>query len=217
MGGVATQVDLEALVYIPETAPPPAGHPVLLYLHGRGERATLDDVGSFGPPMLARTTERFEWAVVAPRCPPGRGWESADVLALLDAALDSLPIDPDRAVITGVSMGGFGTWAAVMSHPERFAAAVPVCGGAPFAVPSLIAPDTLEELRAVPIWAFHGADDTVVPASESADITDALRTLGCDVRLSVLTGVGHDAWTPAYADADLWAWLRQQRRHRGRR
>ena len=209
---MAQRFHLELLIYLPEAPPPPGGHPLLLYLHGRGERKTLDDVGSFGPPMLARTTEGFPWAVAAPRCPPERGWETTELIALLDMLVDELPIDADRIVVTGVSMGGFGTWSLVMGYPHRFAAAVPICGGAPFAVPSLIAPKRLEALRAVPIRAYHGADDNVVPAAESASATDALRALGCDARLTVYPGVGHDAWTRAYADPGLWAWLARCRR-----
>lgn len=206
-GRAAVDVDLDLLLFLPAAPMPPNGFPTLLYLHGRGERATLDAVASFGPPKLARSTPDFPWAIVAPRCPPGRGWETGELVAILDHLLEALPLDAARVVATGVSMGGFATWALLLSHPERLAGAVPVCGGAPFAVPSLLPADQLERIKAVPVRAYHGADDDVVLPSESITITEELRALGCDVTLTIYPGVGHDAWTPAYADPQLWSWL----------
>ena len=211
-GEATLDLDLEMLVYLPATADPEQGFPLILFLHGRGERTTLDAVASFGPPMLARTQPEFPWAVIAPRCPPERGWEVGELAVLLERAIEAFPVDRDRVVVTGLSMGGFGTWAMAMTHPELFAAAVPICGGAPVATPELIGEPQLAAIRRLPIRAFHGDADEVVDPAESVSIADALRRLGCDVSLTLYHDVGHDSWTRTYADPQLWEWLALQRR-----
>jgi predicted peptidase len=210
------RAELEYLVHIPTGSPPAEGHPLVLFLHGRGERETLDHVASFGPPAIARETPDFPWAVVAPRCPPERGWETGELLAVLDEAEETMPVDRSRVVLTGLSMGGYGCWALVMTAPERFAAVVPICGGAPVAMPRLLPPSRIDALRRVPIRAFHGADDPVVAVDDSAWIVGELRALGCDVQFTVYPGVGHDSWTRTYADPALWAWLERVRRYDSR-
>ena len=214
-GTSTAEVAVDLMLHVPSGAPPNGGHPLILYLHGRGERIPLERIASFGPPRIAAEDPNFPWIVAAPRCPPGRGWDTTELGLLLDALEGSLPADPDRVVITGISMGGFGTWSLAMTCPERFAAAVPVCGGAPFADISVLDEDLLTRLRALPIRAYHGALDTVVPVSESEDVVAELRALGCDVDLVTYPGVGHDSWMRAYAEPNLWRWLEQQRRGPG--
>ena len=141
-----------------------------------------------------------------------RGWEVGELAVLLERAIEAFPVDRDRVVVTGLSMGGFGTWAMAMTHPELFAAAVPICGGAPVATPELIGEPQLAAIRRLPIRAFHGDADEVVDPAESVSIADALRRLGCDVSLTLYHDVGHDSWSRTYADPQLWEWLALQRR-----
>ena len=114
------------------------------------------------------------------------------------------PIDPDRVYLTGLSMGGFGSWMLAMEHPGRFAAAVPICGGGD--------PRDVARIKDLPIWVFHGGKDPTVPLARSEAMVDALRKIGGRVKLTVYPDAGHDSWTATYENEDLYAWLLQQRR-----
>ena len=148
---------------------------------------------------------------VSPQCPAGRYWtELVEPLeALAEHALATLPVDPDRFYLTGISMGGFGTWHLAVRRPDLVAAAVPVCGGGQRSAgfPAMVA-----ALRDVPVWAFHGALDRVVPARESQVLVDELRRRGGIVRFTLYPDLAHDSWTRTYADPELYAWMLQQRR-----
>ncbi|MEM7012387.1 MAG: prolyl oligopeptidase family serine peptidase, partial [Verrucomicrobiota bacterium] len=113
-------------------------------------------------------------------------------------------IDSKRIYVTGQSMGGFGTFAAIVQRPDLFAAAVPVCGGHQ--------PENAEKIAGVPIWVFHGAKDTGVPVKLSRDMVEAIRKAGGDPKYTEYPNVGHNAWTPAYATAELWEWVFEQRK-----
>jgi predicted peptidase len=184
---------------------PAAIWPLLLFLHGFGERgdgeSDLSRVLLHGPPRRIQAGADYPCIVIAPQCPADSWWtfELDALAALLDALLVDLRVDRARVYCTGLSMGGYGTWAMGMRYGARFAALAPVCGGG---VPPMAA-----LLKAIPVWAFHGDADTVVPVSESQEMVDALRAAGGDVRLTIYPGVGHDSWTPAYDDPALLAWL----------
>jgi len=180
--------------------------PLVLFLHGAGERgADLNAVLRHGLPRRIADGWRPPFAMLAPQCPADRWWDPDPLARLLDAALARLPVDPARVYLTGLSMGGFGAWALATRYPERFAALVPVCGGG--------LPFFASRLRDVPVWAFHGARDEVVPLHYTTDMVEAVRCAGGEARLSVYPEAGHDAWTAAYDDEALWAWmLAQQRR-----
>jgi predicted peptidase len=209
-------IELESLVFVPRAARPVAGFPLLLFLHGFVESASalasiVENLDA--PPAFAARDPAFPWAIVAPHCPAGRGWQSEQLVALLDSALAALPIDPNRVVVTGLSMGGYGTWDLAIRHPERFAAAVPICGGGLPQQARFHDERLMAALRRLPIRAFHGADDSVVRPSESEHVLAWLRTLGCrDVRLTIYPGIGHESWVRAYADEALWSWLRRRSR-----
>ena len=123
--------------------------------------------------------------------------------AALDAAVETYRVDESRVYVTGLSMGGFGTWEAIERMPERFAAAVAVCGGGN--------PIGLAAARGVPVWAFHGSADPVVPLAATVVMVNALEAAGGDVRLTVYPGVGHDSWTQTYADPEVYEWLLSHR------
>jgi dienelactone hydrolase len=129
------------------------------------------------------------------------------VVELIDALGQEVSIDPDRLYITGLSMGGFGVWIAISRYPDKFAAAIPICGGGD---PTAIAETTAK------VWAFHGAADTAVPARRSREMIEALRRAGADPRYNEYPGVGHNAWQRAYREPELVEWLFAQQREASR-
>lgn len=180
--------------------------PLLLFLHGAGERgADLDSVKVHGPPKMIAEGRDFPFIVVSPQCPTGERW-SEDVLnALLDEIIETYRVDETRIYVTGLSMGGYGTWRLAQTSPDRIAAIVPICGGGD--------PSKAKRIRDIPTWVFHGAKDTAVELAQSTDMVNALYAVGSDVRFTVYADAGHvEAWENAYADEALWAWLARQRK-----
>jgi predicted peptidase len=131
-------------------------------------------------------------------------WQPEPLIQLVDHVQKNLNIDRTRVYCTGLSMGGFGTYRLVAAYPERFAAALPICGGGE---PAAMA----RSLRRVPIWAFHGAKDDVVPLRRSEEMVHAIRCAGGDVRFTVYPDVGHDSWKRAYANPEVYDWLLSHR------
>ncbi len=207
-GKISRTVHCKYLLYLPDGgAGKPAGGrwPLLLFLHGAGERGDdLELVKRHGPPRLIEQGRRLPFIVVSPQCPADEWWQPDVLAALLDDIIMKYPVDPDRIYVTGLSMGGMGTWELALRFPDRFAAIAPICGPT---VPFLAG-----RIRHVPAWVFHGAKDTVVAAQESIAMVEALRRAGADVRLTVYPDAGHDSWTATYANEELYDWLLQHRR-----
>lgn len=182
--------------------------PLVLFLHGAGERGEdLDKVKAHGPPKMIEQGHAFEAIVVSPQCPADSWWsyETGMLLALLDKIESQYNVDPKRIYLTGISMGGYGTFALAAHAPKRFAAAVPICGGG-----ERYAAWRLTQL---PMWVFHGEDDNVVPAEESKRLVDIIqKDGGKHVKLTLYPGVGHNSWDRAYADEAMWKWLFEQQR-----
>ena len=202
--------------------------PLVLFLHGMGERG--DDNGrqlTHGmEPLVKWSAKNKQWClVVAPQCPgdttwtalegdyktPGRvklsdepGAAMKSVLALVKSLVEDGKADPERLYITGLSMGGYGTFGAIAHEPDLFAAAMPICGGADLS--------TAGKLAKLPIWIFHGDDDRIVPAGLSTAMAEALEKAGGTPKLSIYEGVGHDSWTKAYNSPETWEWLFAQKR-----
>lgn len=150
--------------------------------------------------------ERF--LVVAPQCPSLEVWNDGALLALLDIVVRDYDVDPRRVYLTGLSMGGFGAWSLGLRHPERFAALAPICGGGRLADVAAARERVPGDLQRLGIWAFHGARDRIVPVDESERMITALRDTGVrDVRLTVYPETGHDAWTAAYGNPELYLWF----------
>jgi predicted peptidase len=190
----------------------PAPWPLILFLHGSGERGDdLAFVEREGLPRRLVEGYTLPALVAAPQCPTDSDWElqTDALLALLDHLHARYPVDAGRVYLTGLSMGGRGTWLLALLHPERFAAAVPICGRRPGPLrPNEIPP----ALARLPIWAFHGARDTVVPVSETETIVAGLHMVGSDARCTIYPDLGHDSWTAAYAEPELERWLFAQQR-----
>lgn len=218
---VSQTVTLPYLLYLPPDYAPDSGRrwPLLLFLHGAGERGTnLQKVAVHGPLRQVREGESFPFVIVAPLCPARQTWNAEHLLRLLDHAEQTYAVDPARVYVTGLSMGGYGTWDLVVRYPERFAAAVPICGGGSL-ISVLLArnyeTNRMAELRRVGLWVFHGARDTAVPLEESERMVRALEAAGCKrVQFTVYPEAGHDSWTETYRNPELYRWLLQHRRQR---
>jgi predicted peptidase len=176
--------------------------PLMLFLHGAGERGgDLNLVKKHGPPRLVHQGKDLPFIIVSPQCPSGQWWpDKVDVLlALLDEIQARYTVDPDRVYVTGLSMGGYGTWALACQDPNRFAAIAPICGGGQ--------PILARRLKNQPVWAFHGARDTTVPPEESKRMVEAVTRAGGQAKLTVYPEAGHDAWTETYENPELYTWL----------
>jgi predicted peptidase len=209
---VTQELQLEYLLALPKGyAEGSERWPLVLFLHGAGERGSdLAKVEIHGPPKLIAAGQQIPAIVVSPQCPANEWWTADTHLLALERLLDEIVakyrVDEDRIYLTGISMGGYGTWALAARQPERFAAAAPICGGGN-ALPAG------RQLRNLPIWAFHGDADPVVPVAESQRMVDAVRRAGGTLaKITIYPGVGHDSWTQAYEDPALWEWLFAQRR-----
>jgi len=215
---VQKTVALDYLLYLP----PGYGQdeqkqwPLLLFLHGAGERGNdLDLVKRHGPPRLIAEGKEFPFIVVSPQCPQNSWWNLhvEDLALLLDELESQYRVDRNRIYLTGLSMGGYGSWHLAVESPGRFAAVVPICGAG---LPFFGFPARVQALRDVPIWVFHGAKDEVVPLRESEILVEELRKVGGNVRFTVYPDAGHDSWTETYANPELYEWLLEQSLPRNR-
>jgi predicted peptidase len=214
-------------VYLPAEYSPGRRWPVILFLHGSGERGTdgLLQTGVGLGAAIRGHAERWPAIVVFPQAPPEQRWHGKVAhlaLATLDRTLQEFSTDADRVYLVGISAGGNGVWNLAYRYPERFAALVAVCGWVmPTAerreaiVPSDSGrpyPVIAGRIRSLPTWIWHGAADGVVPVEESRHMAGALRSAGAPVTYTELPGVGHDVWTPAFDSPELPRWLLAQHR-----
>jgi pimeloyl-ACP methyl ester carboxylesterase len=195
------------LIDLPDIAPKDASRklPLLLFLHGSGERGEdLDQVRTHGPPKLIADGKKFPFIVCSPQCPAGEWWSAQQLDRLLDEVIAEYPVDRDRIYLTGLSMGGYGVWELAAEYPQRFAAIVPICGAG--------SPQDAARLKDIPTWIFHGQRDPVVPFQRSVEMADALKKAGGTVKFTPDPNAGHDSWTAAYNDPELYEWLLRQKR-----
>jgi predicted peptidase len=181
--------------------------PLVIFLHGSGQRG--DDVNKVkvhGPPQLVAEGKQFPFILLSPQCPENAWWtEETDMLsALIDKIETKYRVDRSRIYLTGMSMGGYGTWALATMEPNRFAAIAPLCGaGNVF---------TAWKLKDVPMWVFHGDQDHAVPLMRSQEMVDAVKAAGGYPKFTIYPGVDHDCWTVTYNDPEFWKWLLDQRK-----
>ncbi len=195
------------LLYLPDDYGKDAQQkwPLMIFLHGSGESGDdLEKVKAHGPPKLIAAGKAFPFIVVSPQS-PGGGWNTETLNAMLDDLLKTRAIDEDRVYLTGLSMGGFGTWAWAQENPERFAAIAPICGGG--------LAWRARRLQNVPTWAFHGVKDPTVPVRASEEMVDAMKKANAlEVKLTEYPEAGHDSWTVTYNNPELFAWFLQHTR-----
>jgi predicted peptidase len=181
-------------------AEPSQRWPLVLFLHGAGERGSnLNVIKVHGPPLLVSEGRKFPFILVSPQCPSNSSWNTAELSDLLDEIEAKYRVDTDRVYVTGLSMGGFGTYNLAMDEPTRFAAIAPMSSGAD--------PDFASLLKGVPIWVFHGDKDPVVPIGGDRDMVTALKAQGADVTFTVIPNGKHDIWDPIYAGNEIYSWL----------
>lgn len=178
--------------------------PLVIFLHGSGERGTdLEKVKVHGPPKLIAAGAAWPAIVVSPQLEDNLRWDPERLHRLLGALKTRLNIDPQRCTGTGLSLGGFGMWHWATAYPRDLAAIAPVCG---FGDAAKVA-----AMRSVPVRAYHGDQDAVVPLAPHVACVQALQAAGGKATLTIYPGVGHDSWTPAYNDPDLLPWLLAQK------
>ena len=204
----------------PANIDPAKKYPLVVFLHGAGERGT-DNQRQMTHGVAAFASkdalEKYPCFLIAPQCPNNVKWVNVDwgadshtipkemtepsrlTVELVEKMLKDQPIDPKRVYITGLSMGGYGTWDLLARRPDLFAAAAPICGGADEA--------TAEKIKHLPIWCFHGDKDTVVKTARSRNIIAAIEKAGGKPKYTEYPGVSHNSWGPAYADPELLKWL----------
>ena len=178
--------------------------PLILFLHGIGERGdSLNLVKIHGIPKIVDKDKSFPFITISPQCPLIRDWRDLKtqdrVIKLLENVLENYKVDNDRVYITGLSMGGFGTWAIIAKRPELFAAAAPICGGGN--------PEDAPVLKNMPIWVFHGAKDEVIISEESKRMVKALERENGNVRFTLYPDAYHDSWTKTYENKELYDWF----------
>lgn len=213
---ITRTVSLNYLLFVPQAAKsdPNKKWPLMLFLHGAGERGTnLWLVTKHGPPKIVREKPDFPFILVSPQCPQGETWSADSLIALLDDVIGRLPVDKSRVYLTGLSMGGYGTWNLATWHPERFAAVVPICGGGDPVGVVLADGPRAAALKTLAVWAFHGAKDPVVSIDESRRMVEAFKRVGCqEIDLTVYPEAGHDSWTETYNNPKLYEWLLKHKR-----
>lgn len=211
----------------PESSGQNQRFPLLIFLHGSGERGSDNEkqlvhvAHKFVEPNIRTKYPAF---VIFPQCPQDQRWSSyrngvpleqqpddeisqpaALVMQLVDQLTENYPIDQDRIYIAGLSMGGFGTWDLISRFPQKFAAAVPVCGGGNLRV--------IEKAKQMPVWAAHGSDDATVPVTMTREMIDALRKAGATPIYTEFRGVGHNSWDPLFVENPLiFDWMFAQKR-----
>jgi predicted peptidase len=229
---ISRTVAYQYLLHLPAgyTAGTERQWPLLVFLHGAGERGSDPWlVAKHGPPKLlhpqtpapenetpeaaSRRQESSrllatQFIVISPQCPANTRWDDEAVSALIDEVAAKHAVDPRRIYLTGLSMGGFGTWSLAARDPGRFAAIVPVCGGGQRIDFLLAARERKAALQTLGVWVFHGAKDPTVPLEESERMVAALKQFGLtDLKFTVYPEARHDSWTEAYANPALYTWL----------
>ena len=194
------------ILYLPKDYDSQKKYPLILFLHGAGERGDgneqLERVNVHGVARYAKSGEfELDAIVLCPQCPEGRVWNQLvfALCDLVDQVAEQYGADRSRMSITGLSMGGFGTWEMAMTYPEKFCAFAPICGGG--------MAWRADALKNKPIWAFHGSDDPVVSITNSEEMVRAARANGARVTFTVFDGVGHNSWERAYTEHDIMGFL----------
>jgi len=226
IGGRADQ-PVKFLLLRPAKIEPDKKYPVILFLHGAGERGSDNRAQlTHFPEKMSEPghRERYPAFVIAPQCPSGKRWVEVNwnakqstpqtpeptepmqgAIAALQHVLKTEPADASRVYLTGLSMGGYGAWDLAVRHPEWFAAVVPICGGGD--------ERQAAKLKDMPVWVFHGDKDNAVPVARSRTMVEAIRAAGGEPKYSELPGVGHNSWQPAYDEkSGLLTWMFQQSR-----
>lgn len=207
---VTLKVGNKYLLTLPEGYDPKGSKvwPLLVFLHGAGERGeNLELLKKHGPPKLIAAGRKFEAIVACPQVTDGDKWNPHGVKGLVDAIKKDHKVDASRVYLTGISMGGFGTFDTITEYPDVFAAAIPICGGAGVGVVKFGA------LKNFPIWIFHGTKDQAVPVTYSESAYAWFKRVGSpNAKITIYPEASHDCWTETYNNPEVWKWLFEQKR-----
>ncbi len=180
--------------------------PLIVFLHGSGERGDdLSKVGIHGPLKYLNEGNSLNAIILAPQCPEKEIWDNDVLYTLIKEVVYKNKVDITRIYLTGLSMGGYGTWNLALDHPELFAAVVPICAPIMYNFTEKTA-----NLKDKPVWVFHGGKDIVVPVSNSERMVNSLKESGGDPKLTIYPEAGHDSWSIPYADPEFYTWLLNQ-------
>lgn len=196
---------LNYLIYLPDNFnESKEKFPIVMFLHGSGERGEdVNKVKVNGPPMLVEKGKKFPFILVSPQCPDNKWWDADELKQLLDYVVKTYRADENRIYVTGLSMGGFGTWDLLTKYPNYFAAAVPVCGGGE--------PRTTRLIGKTPVWAFHGAKDDVVPYQRSEEMVNTLNSFGGNAKFTLYPDANHNSWDLTYNNQEVYDWMLSQK------
>jgi len=180
--------------------------PLIIYLHGSSCKGNnLEKLKKYGPPFYLDRGMNVDAIVISPQCPSNKNWTYGTWFESFYKELkDKYNIDPSRVYLTGMSLGGFGTWDIASRYPDYFAAIMPLCGGGQTRM--------VETLKDIPTWVFHGEVDRKVSLSRSVQMVDALQELGSKPKFSILKGQGHGI-QKVYSDQNIYKWLLSQHKH----
>lgn len=199
-------------------------YPLVMFLHGSGERGTDNKAQlKHGVPDILKQAEALNEPcfLIAPQCPPDIWWAEINretmrlkegktgklmnaLLALVDHTIETHPVDEKRFYVTGLSMGGYGTWSMLSAAPRKIAAAIPICGGGD--------PENVTAFKDVPVWAFHGEKDNVVTVRTTREMIAALEAAAGKPKATYYPDLGHDSWTVTYQNPEVIRWLFAQRK-----
>lgn len=205
---IQKDVSLNYWLYLPaEYGKAEKKWPLMMFLHGIGERGSdLNRVNANGIAKLVAEGKEFPFILISPQCPGDVFWTDItdELIGLVDDVAENYDVDTNRLYVTGLSLGGFGTWRLIETYPDKFAAAAPICG---------VGNDMIafHRLKTLPIWVFHGAKDNVVPVEQSQRMVDAIKRAGnTSIKFTVYPEAWHDSWTDAYNDPELYEWFLEQ-------
>ncbi|MFO7636493.1 MAG: prolyl oligopeptidase family serine peptidase [Clostridia bacterium] len=206
---ITRKANIQYLLFLPYDYDGIRKFPLILFLHGAGERGEdIRKVKTHGPPKIVETDKDFPFIVVSPQCPEHTHWGMMmdELMALIGEIKDNYSVDTKQIYLTGLSMGGYGTWGLAARHPGEFAAIAPICGG-------WMPPQEVLTLKDTPVWAFHGGKDKDVLPEESERLVELLQSQGAEhVLLTIYPDAGHDSWTATYESKELYQWFLSHRR-----
>lgn len=201
-------IEMNYLLYLPDgyESDTITRWPLMVFLHGAGETGTdVEKLKVHGPPKLIEQGKKFPFIVLSLQTPK-YGWRPDNVMDIVGTIASEYRVDFDRMYLTGLSMGGFGTWAVAQKYPNVFAAIVPICGGGETG--------NIWALENIPVWCFHGAKDDVVDISMSQKMINALKPYNPDVKFTIYPEANHDSWTETYNNDEVYDWMLSHKRFR---
>ncbi len=202
---IKTSIEVRYILQLPENQK--EKFPLLVFLHGSGERGTDIEMVKNHSPFTYQNLIKTDVAILAPQCPEKRWWDTNEIYELIQSIATTYNVDTSRIYLTGLSMGGWGTWKLAAEHPELFAAVAPVCG-----VTDTDIFRNIEVLKNTPVHVFHGALDDVVSPNMSLEIYQKLKKVNPDCSLTIFPNDNHNSWDSTYSDPKFYEWLFAQKK-----